>query len=45
MLARSTTVIEKAQAQQRKEEQTMEAIRAGRWDRSFVDALEARAVN
>jgi regulator of RNase E activity RraA len=37
--------IEKAQAQQRKEEQTMQAIREGRWDRSFVDALEARLAN
>lgn len=38
-------LLEKARAQQRKEEQTMLAIREGRWDRSFVDALEARAVN
>ena len=38
-------VIEKALAQQRNEEQTMQAIREGRWDRSFVDALEARIVN
>jgi len=38
-------LLEKAQAQQRKEEQTMQAIREGRWDRSFVAALEARAAN
>jgi regulator of RNase E activity RraA len=38
-------VIEKARAQLRKEEQTMQAMREGRWDRSFIDALEARAVN
>jgi regulator of RNase E activity RraA len=38
-------VIERARAQHVKEEQTMQAIRDGRWDRAFVDALEARAVN
>ncbi|CAN1516863.1 MenG Demethylmenaquinone methyltransferase [Rhabdaerophilaceae bacterium] len=38
-------VIEKALAQHAKEEATMEAIREGRWDRSFVDALEARCMN
>ena len=38
-------VIAKALAQHAKEEATMLAIREGRWDRSFVDALEARAVN
>ena len=43
--AEAALVIEAAQAQQRKEEQTMQAIREGRWDRSFVDALEARLVN
>jgi len=43
--ANAALVIEKAQAQQRKEEQTMQAIREGRWDRSFVEALEARLVN
>ena len=31
--------------QQHKEEQTMQAMREGRWDRSFIDALEARAIN
>ncbi|HXP98319.1 MAG TPA: RraA family protein [Telmatospirillum sp.] len=38
-------VIEKALAQHGKEEATMQAIRDGRWDRSFVDALEARCMN
>jgi regulator of RNase E activity RraA len=39
------TVIEKALAQHEREEATMQAIREGRWDRSFVDALEARCMN
>ena len=39
------TVIEKALAQHQREEATMQAIRDGRWDRSFVDALEARCAN
>lgn len=39
------TLIEKALAQQASEEATMQAIREGRWDRSFVDALEKRAAN
>ena len=39
------TVIEKALAQHLREEATMQAIRDGRWDRSFVDALEARCAN
>jgi RraA family protein len=39
------TVIEKALLQQRKEDETMQAIREGRWDRSFVDTLEARSIN
>ena len=38
-------VIEKALAQHAKEEASMQAIREGRWDRSFVDALEARCMN
>jgi regulator of RNase E activity RraA len=38
-------VIEKALLQQQKEEETMQAIREGRWDRSFVDKLEARSIN
>ena len=39
------TVIEKAKAQMLKEAQTMQAMREGRWDRSFIDALEARCAN
>jgi regulator of RNase E activity RraA len=39
------TVIEKALLQKQKEDDTMQAIREGRWDRSFVDALEARSIN
>jgi regulator of RNase E activity RraA len=39
------TVIEKAKAQMLKEAQTMQAMREGRWDRSFIDALEVRCVN
>jgi regulator of RNase E activity RraA len=38
-------VIEKAIAQRQKEKDTMQAIREGRWDRSFVDVLEARCAN
>lgn len=38
-------LIEKALLQQQKEEQQMEEIRQGRWDRSFLDALEAKAIN
>lgn len=38
-------VIEKALKQHAAEEATMQAIRDGRWDRSFVDALEARCQN
>ena len=38
-------VIDKALRQRDAEEATMRAIREGRWDRSFVDALEARSVN
>lgn len=43
--AMAESVIEKALAQHAKEEATMAAIREGRWDRSFVDALEARCMN
>ena len=43
--ALAASVIEKALAQHQKEEATMQAIREGRWDRSFVDALEARCAN
>ncbi|MGJ4931279.1 hypothetical protein ACQR1I_17795 [Bradyrhizobium sp. HKCCYLS2038] len=38
-------VIEKALAQEQNEHRTIQAIREGRWDRSFVDALEARCAN
>jgi regulator of RNase E activity RraA len=41
----ASKVIEKALAQEQNEEGTMQAIREGRWDRSFVDALEARCAN
>ena len=39
------TLIAKAQAQQAKEEGTIQAILENRWDLSFVDALEARCNN
>jgi regulator of RNase E activity RraA len=39
------TVIEKALKQRDAEEATMRAIMEGHWDRTFVDALEARIVN
>ena len=38
-------VIEKALAQEQNEHGTIVAIREGRWDRAFVDALEARCMN
>lgn len=38
-------VIAKALAQRDKEEATMKSIREGRWDRSFLDGLEARCLN
>ncbi len=38
-------LIAKAEAQRAKEEATMQAMREGRWDRSFIDALEARCAN
>lgn len=38
-------VITKALKQHAAEEATIASIRAGRWDRSFVDALEARCMN
>jgi regulator of RNase E activity RraA len=43
--ALAATVIEKAIAQHQKEMDTMQAIREGRWDRSFVDVLEAHCAN
>jgi regulator of RNase E activity RraA len=41
----ASKVIEKALAQEQNEEGTIQAIREGRWDRSFVDALESRCAN
>ena len=38
-------LIEKARAVLVAEEKTMAAMREGRWDRSFIDALEARCAN
>jgi regulator of RNase E activity RraA len=38
-------IIDKALAQQKKEEDQMAEILQGRWDRSFVADLEARAIN
>ena len=43
--AEAPDLIEKALAQKKKEDQAMADIREGRWDRSFLDALEARAIN
>lgn len=43
--AEAPAVIEKALRQHAAEQATMQAIRDGRWDRSFVDALEARCQN
>jgi regulator of RNase E activity RraA len=44
-LDEAPVVIEKALRQRDAEEATMLAIREGRWDRAFVDALEARSLN
>ena len=41
----AATVIEKALAQEQNENGTIHAIREGRWDRAFVDTLEARCAN
>lgn len=38
-------LIEKAETQRAREEATMQAMREGRWDRSFIDALESRCAN
>ena len=43
--ADAAVVIEKALTQQKKEDLQMEEIRNGRWDRSFLEALEAKAIN
>jgi regulator of RNase E activity RraA len=41
----AATLIERAQAQARKEADTMQAMREGRWDRTFIAGLEARCAN
>ena len=41
----AATLIERAQAQARKEAATMQAMHEGCWDRSFIAALEARCAN
>jgi RraA family protein len=41
----AASLIEKALAQQKKEEAQMVEIASGKWDRSFLDALEAKAIN
>ena len=38
-------LIEKARAHLAAEAETMRAMKEGRWDRSFIDALEARCNN
>jgi len=38
-------LIEKARAHLEAEAQTMRAMKEGRWDRAFIDALEARCNN
>jgi len=38
-------LIARAEAQAAAEEATIAAMREGRWDRSFIDRLEARAIN
>lgn len=43
--AEAPRLIDLAQAQAAKEEATLQAIFEDRWDRSFVDALEARSSN
>ena len=39
------TLIEKARGVLEAEERTLQAMKEGRWDRSFIDALEARCNN
>lgn len=39
------SLIANAETQRAREEATMQAMRDGRWDRSFIDALEARCAN
>ena len=38
-------LIEKARAHLETEAETVRAMKEGRWDRSFIDALEARCPN
>jgi regulator of RNase E activity RraA len=38
-------LIEKARAHLETEARTIQAMKEGRWDRSFLDALEARCAN
>jgi regulator of RNase E activity RraA len=40
-----SSLIANAETQRAREEATMQAMRDGRWDRSFIDALEARCAN
>ncbi len=42
---RAEELIAKAITHREKEEQTIAAMKANRWDRAFIDALEARAIN
>lgn len=44
-VAEAAALIDKALAQQHKEEAQMAEIANGRWDRSFLEALEAKAIN
>ena len=41
----AATVIEKARAVLEAEARTMQAMREGKWDRAFIDALEDRCNN
>lgn len=43
--ADAASIIDKALAQQKKEALQMHEIAQGRWDRSFLDGLEAKAIN
>jgi regulator of RNase E activity RraA len=43
--AEAAGLIDKALAQKAKEDATMKDISEGRWDRSFLEGLEARAIN
>ncbi len=43
--AEAASLIEKALIQHRKEQEQMDEILQGRWDRSFIAGLEAKAIN